>query len=286
MAKTKEFDALTAQLDKALVAFQPKLDKAQQRLADTVKAKVPTRSAVPAPAGGIAQLEAEKRKLEAQLAALLKLRDEPLCDFAATLDVPDNAIPTLYPHYLERKKDYENIMALGLTPDHPTAREKLQQLDAIRAQLDDGIAALRDSYRAKLNLANARLEQARAATPRAAGPPAAPPAGLRAEQARLAAQLKALSSLSGEALLIFAGNLGLAANPVPELHRRLTEATLQIADLRAEGLADDHPKVAANNARLKALNQQLQTVIDGLKEALRANLTVVEAQLNAERKHP
>jgi uncharacterized protein involved in exopolysaccharide biosynthesis len=270
-----------AELKKAIREQEDVAEDAGKMLANIIKAKSIIYTGSTAPSEGQAALEAEKHWLESQLASLSKLAGEQLFAFAAGLEVPDNAVRPLYPKYLDRKKDLEGLRALGLGTDHPTVRERTQEVEEIRKQLDAGLVALNDALRARLDLINAQLERARAASRSAATASSPAAAGFRAEQARLEAQLKALSTLAGEALYLFAANLDLTTNPVPELHRRLIETQLEIADLRATGLADDHPKVVARTKHLKVLQQQLQTTVDALKDTLRAKLTVTEAQLNA-----
>ena len=108
-------------------------------------------------------------------------------------------------------------------------------------------------------------------------PPAVNP--LNTEKVRLEGQLKWLSDLTGEALLTFAGNLALPDNPVPELHRRQLMAVLDLDELKANGLGADHPKVMTKTRMLESLKAQLDTAVGALRETLKAQLHLVNAQL-------
>ena len=110
-------------------------------------------------------------------------------------------------------------------------------------------------------------------------PPAANP--LKADKPRLEGQLKFLNDLTGEPLLTFAGNLDLRDNPVAELHRRQLTAVLDLDELKANGLGADHPKVMTKTRMIEALKAQLDTAVGALRETLKAQLTLVNAQLAA-----
>jgi capsular exopolysaccharide synthesis family protein len=105
-------------------------------------------------------LETEKTQLESMINTLLKYGSEQLITYAAGLDLPDNVIRNLYPKYLDMKSQFEGFKNQGLGERHPVMLSKQQELDSMREQLDEGVVSLKDTLRAKLDLANVRLNRA------------------------------------------------------------------------------------------------------------------------------
>jgi len=106
-------------------------------------------------------LETEKMQLESMITTLLNYTGDQLMTYTAGLDLPDNVIKTVYPKYLDMKSQFEGAKNQGLGAMHPLMQSKAQELAAMRKQLDEGVVALRDTLKAKLDLATARLEKAK-----------------------------------------------------------------------------------------------------------------------------
>lgn len=104
------------------------------------------------------QLEQEKRKLESQISSLLKYDSDQLMVYAAGLDLPDNIIRSLYPQYLEGKRQLDGLRINGLGAKHPTVLAANDQIQNMKRQLDEGVVNLRATLTAQLDLAADRLK--------------------------------------------------------------------------------------------------------------------------------
>ncbi|HSP42887.1 MAG TPA: von Willebrand factor type A domain-containing protein [Luteolibacter sp.] len=108
------------------------------------------------------ELERDKIQLETQINSLLKYDSEQLMVYAAGLDLPDNNVRQLYPKYLEAKRQLEGETLKGLGDEHPSVKAKVEQMEALKRQLDESDINLRQTRRAQLELATNRLKEAEA----------------------------------------------------------------------------------------------------------------------------
>jgi tetratricopeptide (TPR) repeat protein len=106
------------------------------------------------------QLETEKLQSESMIQSLLKYDGERLMTYASGLQLPDNAVKTLYPKYLEQKSKLELMQKQGAREQDPTLRAQQQATESMKKQLDEGVVLLRDTLQAKMELAEARLKRA------------------------------------------------------------------------------------------------------------------------------
>lgn len=104
------------------------------------------------------QLEQEKLQLESQISSLLKYDSDQLMVYASGLDLPDNIIRSLYPQYLEAKRQIDSLRINGLGDLHPTMLVALDQIENMKRQLDEGVVNLRATLQAQLDLASNRLK--------------------------------------------------------------------------------------------------------------------------------
>ncbi len=104
------------------------------------------------------QLEQEKMQLESQISSLLKYDSDQLMVYASGLALPDNIIRNLYPQYLEAKRQLESLKINGLGDRHPTMLSAIDQISAMKKQLDEGVVNLRATLTAQLDLASNRLK--------------------------------------------------------------------------------------------------------------------------------
>ncbi len=104
------------------------------------------------------ELEQEKLQLESQINSLLKYDSEQLMVYAAGLNLPDNIIRTLYPQYLEAKRQLDGLKVNGLGNKHPTVMVAQDQIEKLKRQLDEGVLNLRATLQAQLDLATNRLK--------------------------------------------------------------------------------------------------------------------------------
>lgn len=104
------------------------------------------------------ELEQEKLQLESQISSLLKYDSDQLMVYAAGLNLPDNVIRTLYPQYLDAKRQLDAFKVNGLGDMHPTVQVASDQIDKLKRQLEEGVVNLRATLQAQLDLASNRLK--------------------------------------------------------------------------------------------------------------------------------
>ena len=102
------------------------------------------------------QLEGEKIQLETQIESLLRYDSEQLLIYASGLDLPDNIIRSLYPQYLELKRQVDGLKASGMGDRHPTVLTNRRVLNSMREQLDEGVVNLRIRLQGQLETAKER----------------------------------------------------------------------------------------------------------------------------------
>ncbi len=103
------------------------------------------------------QLEQDKVQLESQIETLLKYDSDQLIDFAAGLNLPENTVKRVKPEFDAAKTQLIALKASGLGERHPRVLAQGQIINDFRKQLDEGVAALRDTLRAQLDLTKERL---------------------------------------------------------------------------------------------------------------------------------
>ncbi len=108
------------------------------------------------------RLEAEKVQLETQIDSLLKYNSEQLLIYASGLELPDNIIKTIYPQYLELKRQIDGLKASGLGERHPTVQTNQRVFDSMKDQLDEGVVNLRTRLQGQLETAKERLTKVEA----------------------------------------------------------------------------------------------------------------------------
>lgn len=104
------------------------------------------------------QLEQDKSQLESQINSLLKYDSEQLMVYASGLDLPDNIIRNLYPQYLESTRQLSNLKIGGLGDRHPVVMAAVEDISAIKRQLEEGVVNLRATLQAQLDMATERLK--------------------------------------------------------------------------------------------------------------------------------
>ncbi len=104
-------------------------------------------------------LEQEKVQLETQINSLLRYDSDQLMVYAQGLDLPENVIKTLYPQYLEAKRELETYRIKGLGDRHPTILAAVDRIGAMKHQLDEGVVNLRATLQAQLDMASDRLKR-------------------------------------------------------------------------------------------------------------------------------
>lgn len=102
-------------------------------------------------------LEGEKMQLESQIQSLLKYDSEALLIYASALDLPDNIIKSLYPQYLQMKREIEGMRASGLGERHPTIVSNNRIMDQMKSDLNEGVVNLRTRLQGQLDMAKERL---------------------------------------------------------------------------------------------------------------------------------
>lgn len=99
-------------------------------------------------------------QIEEALTNLRKLTESEMLEYVASLRLPDGVIQPGFPEYLERKRQVQELLDLGLTRKHPEVEAKAKEIDVIRKQLDEDVVALWNALEAQLELAKDRYQSA------------------------------------------------------------------------------------------------------------------------------
>ncbi|MFM2199470.1 MAG: hypothetical protein RLZZ505_2902 [Verrucomicrobiota bacterium] len=99
----------------------------------------------------------EVMQLESQIKSLLKYENEQLLIYASGLNIPDNIIKSLYPEYLDLKRQIEGLKASGTADDDPTVVSMKNNLAAMKNDLDEGVVNLRTRLQLQLEMAKMPL---------------------------------------------------------------------------------------------------------------------------------
>jgi len=103
------------------------------------------------------KLEQEKIQLESQIETLLKYDGNQLMNYVGSLNLPDNIIPSLLPQYQEARREFEGMKSQGLGSRHPNMISQAKVLSGMEQDLTEAVANLRESLKAKLELAKEQL---------------------------------------------------------------------------------------------------------------------------------
>lgn len=102
---------------------------------------------------------------------------------------------------------------------------------------------------------------------------------LEQEKIQLESQIQTLLKSNSDQLLSYASGLNLPENVVKTLYPQYLEQQRAVSKLKEEGLADSHPRVAAQKQALATMQRQLDEETASLKETLRAQLALAEGNL-------
>jgi len=172
--EAKETEMAMGELSKAVREQEDKVEERRKALSNIVREKeiiyrgsesifgnsgVDEDDSARNAADAYAKLEQQKIELESQIKSLLKYDSEQLMVYASGLDLPENIVKTLYPQYLEMRREAEAAETQGLGPRHPTVLELGGRVANMKKDLDAGVVNLRDVLRARLEMATAQLGQ-------------------------------------------------------------------------------------------------------------------------------
>ena len=107
------------------------------------------------------RLDREKIQLESQIETLLKYDGPQLMNYAAGLNLPQNAIPEKLPLLQEAKREFDALKSSGLGQGHPDLVAKGRELNAMEAEVGQEVAELRDTLKAKLELTKEQVSRLR-----------------------------------------------------------------------------------------------------------------------------
>ncbi len=105
-----------------------------------------------------AAIQQEKLQLESQIRSLSNYDGDQLMTYASGLEMPDNVTRSLYPQYLETKRQLDKLKADGMGDGHPTVQSATSQVKDLKTDMDEGIVNLRATLQAQLDLASNRLD--------------------------------------------------------------------------------------------------------------------------------
>jgi len=99
------------------------------------------------------KLEQEKIQLESQIETLLKYDGVQLMNYANGLSLPDNIIPSLLPQFQDARREFDGMKSSGLGARHPAMVQQARVLAGMEQDLVEAVANLRETLKAKLELA-------------------------------------------------------------------------------------------------------------------------------------
>ena len=105
------------------------------------------------------QLQGEIITFRNQIESLSKYDSEQLLIYASGLDLPDNIIKSLYPQYLELKRQIDGLKASGLGERHPTILTQNRIIEGMRKDLDEGVVNLRTRLQGQLEMTESRFAE-------------------------------------------------------------------------------------------------------------------------------
>lgn len=104
------------------------------------------------------ELESQKMQLESQITSLSQFNSDELMRYASGLELPENIIRNLYPEYLTATRQLNDLKIKGLGDQHPTVLAAVEQISAMKHQLNEGVVNLRATLKAQLSMASDRLK--------------------------------------------------------------------------------------------------------------------------------
>ncbi len=104
------------------------------------------------------ELEQEKSQLQSQLDGLDEGRGEQRMVFAFDSNFPENKVRTLYPQYIEAKRELDEKRINGLGDDHPEVVAADDRITKIGKDLNEEVERIRAVTNAELNLTDNRLD--------------------------------------------------------------------------------------------------------------------------------
>jgi succinoglycan biosynthesis transport protein ExoP len=154
----RDSDRALTELKKAVRDQEDKVEERRKTLSSVFgRGGVDDDDAARSAAEAYTKLEQEKIELGSQIQSLLKYTSDQLMVYAAGLNLPDNIVKTLYPQYLEVKRDLDASRTQGLGDRHPAVLELVQRVENMKRDLNEGVISLRATLQAQLELAEARL---------------------------------------------------------------------------------------------------------------------------------
>jgi secreted protein with Ig-like and vWFA domain len=108
--------------------------------------------------GSYNEIERTKLQLESQITSMLRYDAEQLFVYAAGIDLPNNIVKKIYPKYLEAQRTLETLKAQKTKADDPAVTIAVEQLSALKQQMDAGIVQIRAELQSQLDVATSQFK--------------------------------------------------------------------------------------------------------------------------------
>jgi len=106
--------------------------------------------------------ETEQRKLESQIAAIGKMQDDSLVNYAMGSDMPDSAVKRLHPTLQDRQRELDSLRAAGFGAKHQKVLQMQKEIQNLQEQLAQAVVDLRSTMQDRLALLGRNIESERA----------------------------------------------------------------------------------------------------------------------------
>lgn len=88
-------------------------------------------------------LDAKKALIAVQIETLSKYDGVQLYTYAASLDLPQNAVREVLPNYLEAMRGLDLFKRSGFGFEHPSVKDQVEKIAELNRELDDAVTNLR-----------------------------------------------------------------------------------------------------------------------------------------------
>ncbi len=88
-------------------------------------------------------LEAKKALIAVQIDTLSKYEGMQLYAYAASLELPQNAVREVLPKYLEAMRGLDLFKRSGFGSEHPSVKDQVEKIAELNRELDDNVTNLR-----------------------------------------------------------------------------------------------------------------------------------------------
>ena len=106
-----------------------------------------------------AEIECERIMVSSQVEAIRDYDSELLCMFAASSNLPDNPIKTLYPKLLDARRELAAMLHSERDANDPAVQQQGKLVEGLKKDLEEGVVAVRFTLQSRLQILIAQEKQ-------------------------------------------------------------------------------------------------------------------------------